>query len=146
MFDNIKVTFKLLLIVGVAAVAMVVISLVGYRSLTNADEAMGNLYNREMQGVQHLGTAVEQSRVMMVKTLQAVMLKDNPEHLQRVKGQQQKAQQDFDAAITAYKEAMKGSELANIPEIDSEWQKYQGVMNKVMSLSAAGNTEEALTV
>ncbi|SDZ96574.1 methyl-accepting chemotaxis protein [Selenomonas ruminantium] len=146
MFDNIKVTFKLLLIVGVAAVAMVVISLVGYRSLTNADDAMASLYNREMQGVQHLGTAVEQSRVMMVKTLQAVMLKDNPEHLQRVKGQQQKAQQDFDAAITAYKEAMKGSELANIPEIDSEWQKYQGVMNKVMSLSAAGNTEEALTV
>ena len=87
MFDNIKMNVKLLLIVGVAAVAMVVISLVGYRSLTNADEAMGNLYNREMQGVQHLGTAVEQSRVMMVKTLQAVMLKDNPEHLQRVKGQ-----------------------------------------------------------
>jgi methyl-accepting chemotaxis protein len=101
MFDNIKMNVKLLLIVGVAAVAMVVISLVGYRSLTNADEAMENLYNREMQGVQHLGTAVEQSRVMMVKTLQAVMLKHNPEHLQRVKGQHQKAQQDFDAAITA---------------------------------------------
>ncbi len=44
MFDNIKMNVKLLLIIGVAAVAMVVISLVGYRSLTNADEAMENLY------------------------------------------------------------------------------------------------------
>ena len=146
MFDNIKVSFKLMLIVAVAAIAMIVISLVGYRSLNNADTAMESMYNREMQGVQHLGTAVEQSRVMMVKTLQAVMLKDNSEHLQRVKGQQQKAQQDFDAAIAAYKEAMKGSELADIPEIDSQWQKYQGVMNKVISLAAAGNTEEALMV
>jgi methyl-accepting chemotaxis protein len=40
---------------------------------------------------------------MMVKTLQAVMLKDNPEHLQRVKGQQQKAQQDFDARLRPIK-------------------------------------------
>lgn len=92
MFDNIKVSFKLLLIVAVAAIAMVVISFVGYRSLSNADNAMETMYNREMQGVQHLGTAVEQSRIMMVKTLQAVMLKDNPEHLARVKGQQEKAQ------------------------------------------------------
>lgn len=146
MFDNIKVSFKLLLIVAVAAIAMVAISFVGYRSLDNADKAMETMYNREMQGVQHLGTAVEQSRIMMVKTLQAVMLKDNPEHLKRVKGQQEKAQKDFDAAIASYKEAMKGSDLANIPEIDSQWQKYQGVMNKVMSLSAAGNSEEAMTV
>ncbi|SHK93083.1 methyl-accepting chemotaxis protein [Selenomonas ruminantium] len=146
MFDNIRVSIKLLLIVAVAAVAMIVISLVGYRSLDNADKAMENMYNREMQGVQHLGTAVEQSRVMMVKTLQAVMLKDNPEHLQRVKEQQQKAQQDFDKAISDYKTAMKDSELANIPEIDSQWQKYQGVMNKVITLSAAGNSEEAMVV
>lgn len=146
MFDNIKVPFKLLLIVAVAAVAMLVISFVGYRSLDNADTAMESMYNREMQGVQHLGTAVEQSRVMMVKTLQAVMLKDNPEHLKRVKGQQEKAQQDFDKAITEYKTAMKGSEMENIPEIDNQWQKYKGVMNKVMTLSVAGNTEEAMNV
>ncbi len=146
MFDNIKVSFKLLLIVAIAAVAMVVISLVGYRSLSNADTAMATMYNREMQGVQHLGTAVEQSRIMMVKTLQAVMLKDNAEHLNRVKGQQQKAQQDFEAAIAEYKTAMKGSELENIQEIDSEWQKYKGVMNKVMTLSAEGKAEEAMTV
>ena len=146
MFDNIKVSFKLLLIVAIAAVAMVVISLVGYRSLSSADTAMANMYNREMQGVQHLGTAVEQSRIMMVKTLQAVMLKDNAEHLNRVKGQQQKAQQDFEAAIAEYKTAMKGSELENIQEIDSEWQKYKGVMNKVMTLSAEGKAEEAMTV
>ena len=119
MFDNIKVAFKLLLIVAVAAIAMIVISFVGYRSLNNADNAMATMYNREMQGVQHLGKAVEQSRIMMVKTLQAVMLKDNPEHLKRVKGQQEKAVQDFDKAIEAYKSAMQGSELANIPEIDS---------------------------
>ena len=146
MFDNIKVSFKLLLIVAIAAVAMVVISLVGYRSLSSADTAMATMYNREMQGVQHLGTAVEQSRIMMVKTLQAVMLKDNAEHLNRVKGQQQKAQQDFEAAIAEYKTAMKGSELENIQEIDSEWQKYKGVMNKVMTLSAEGKAEEAMTV
>lgn len=146
MFDNIRVSCKLLLIVAVAAIAMVVISFEGYRSLSNADDAMENMYNREMQGVQHLGTAVEQSRVMMVKTLQAVIIKDNPEHLQRVKGQQQKAQQDFDKAISDYKAAMNGLELANIPEIDSQWQKYQGIMNKVLNLSTAGNPEEALTV
>ena len=145
-FDNIRMSAKLLLIVAVAAVAMVVISFVGYRSLSSADTAMATMYNREMQGVQHLGSAVEQSRIMMVKTLQAVMLKDNAEHLQRVKGQQQKAQQDFDAAIAAYKEAMKGSGLEDIQEIDSEWQKYQGIMNKVMSLSEAGKSEEALSV
>lgn len=146
MFDNIKVAFKLLLIVAVAAIAMIVISFVGYRSLNNADNAMATMYNREMQGVQHLGKAVEQSRIMMVKTLQAVMLKDNPEHLKRVKGQQEKAQQDFDKEIEAYKSAMQGSDLANISEIDSQWQKYQGVMSKVMTLAAAGNTEEAMNV
>ena len=76
LFNNIKVASKLLLIVAVSAVAMLIISFSGYRALDNADKGMQSMYQREMQGVQHLGTAIEFSRVMMVKTLQIITAQD----------------------------------------------------------------------
>ena len=49
-FDQLKVTYKLMLIVAVAAIAMIGISVTGHRSLSNADNAMKSMYDHEMQG------------------------------------------------------------------------------------------------
>ena len=143
-FDNIKVTYKLLLIVAVAAIAMIGISVTGYRSLSNADDAMNSMYTHEMQGVQKLGTAVENSRIMMVKTLQIVTLQDNPERLKKVTGQQKDAQDNVEKAVAEYKDAVKGMPIEDTADIDSQWANYKKVMTHVIELANQGKNEEAL--
>ncbi len=143
-FDDMKVTYKLLLIVAVAAIAMIGISVTGYRSLSNADNAMNSMYVHEMQGVQKLGTAVEYSRVMMVKTLQAVTLQDNPERLKKVIGQQKDAQENVEKAVADYKAAVKGMPIEDTAEIDAQWDKYKKIMTHVVDLANQGKSAEAL--
>ena len=146
LIHNIKVSIKLLLIVAVAAVAMLTISLVGYNSLNKADEAMESMYMQEMQGVQHLGKSVEWSRIMMVKTLQGVMLQGHADRLQKVTKQKKEAEDGFEAELANYKAAMKGTPYEDTSEIDQQWAAYKAVMNKVITLAEAGQSQEAMDV
>ncbi|WP_029542722.1 methyl-accepting chemotaxis protein [Selenomonas sp. AB3002] len=146
LIHNMKVNLKLILIVAIAAVAMLAISLVGYRSLDSADEAMESMYTQEMQGVQHLGKAVEWSRIMMVKTLQGVMLQGHSDRLQKVISQKKEAEDGFEEQLAAYKKAMQGTPYENTSEIDQQWANYKNVMNKVISLAEAGQSAEAMDI
>ena len=144
-FDQLKVAYKLMLIVAVAAIAMIGISVTGYRSLSNADNEMKSMYEHEMQGVQKLGTAVEFSRVMMVKTLQAVTLQDNPERLNKVLGQQKEAEDNVEKSIAEYKTAVKGMPIEDTSDIDAQWANYKKIMNQTVELAKQGKNAEALT-
>ena len=146
LIHNMKVSIKLMLIMAVAAVAMLTISFVGYNSLNNADEAMESMYKQEMQGVQHLGKAVEWSRIMMVKTLQGVMLQGHTDRLKKVKDQKKEAEDGFEQNLSEYKAAMKGTPYEDTSEIDQQWANYKNIMNKVITLAEAGNPQEAMTV
>ncbi|TYZ20616.1 methyl-accepting chemotaxis protein [Selenomonas ruminis] len=144
-FDQLKVAYKLLLIVAIAAIAMIGISVTGYRSLSNADNEMKSMYDHEMQGVQKLGTAVEFSRVMMVKTLQAVTLQDNPERLKKVVGQKKEAEENVEKSIAEYKAAVKGMPIEDTSDIDAQWANYKKIMDHTVDLANQGKHAEALT-
>ncbi|SFI38435.1 methyl-accepting chemotaxis protein [Selenomonas ruminantium] len=144
LFDNLKVAYKLMMIVAVAAIAMLGISFTGYRSLSNADNAMNSMYQHEMKGVQQLGTAVEYSRVMMVKTLQIVTLHDNADRLKTVSKQQKEAADNVEKALAEYKETVKGMPIEDISEIDAQWANYKKVMTHVIELSNQGKAADAL--
>ena len=146
LIHNMKVVYKLMLIVAVAAIAMLTISFEGYSSLNKADDAMESMYKQEMQGVQHLGKAVEWSRIMMVKTLQGVMLQGHTERLQKVTKQKKEAEDGFEKELADYKAAMKGTPYESTPEIDQQWATYKNVMDKVMDLANSGNSAEAMTI
>ena len=144
LFDNLKVAYKLMMIVAVAAIAMLGISFTGYRSLSNADNAMNSMYQHEMKGVQQLGTAVEYSRVMMVKTLQIVTLHDNADRLKTVSKQQKEAADNVEKALAEYKETVKGMPIEDTSEIDAQWANYKKVMTHVIELSNQGKAADAL--
>jgi len=143
-FNNIKVAGKLLLIVAVSAVAMLVISFTGYRALNSADEGMRSMYQKEMQGVQHLGTAIEYSRVMMVKTLQIITANDvTAERMASWKKQQKEGVDNVEKALAEYKEAVKGTPAEDTAEIDKQWANYKQVMGRAVELGSQGKTAEA---
>ena len=145
LFNNIKVAGKLLMIVAVAAVAMLVISFSGYRALNSADEGMQSMYQKEMQGVQHLGTAVEYSRVMMVKTLQIITAQDvSQDRLNTWKKQQQDGVNSVEKALAEYKDAVKGTPAEDTAEIDKQWANYKKVMGHAIDLASQGKGKEAM--
>ncbi len=144
LFNNIKVASKLLLIVAVSAVAMLIISFSGYRALDNADKGMQSMYQREMQGVQHLGTAIEFSRVMMVKTLQIITAHDvTAERMSSWKKQQKEGVDKVEQALAEYKEAVKGTPADDTAEIDKQWANYKQIMGQAVDLASQGKNAEA---
>jgi methyl-accepting chemotaxis protein len=146
--DNLKVVYKLLLVVVVAAVAMIAISFSGYHALGNAGRSMDDMYQHEMQAVQHLGSAVEQSRVIQVKTLQMILVKDNAKRLASIQHDDEQAMDALAVELSASEEALTdNSEAASLlGSVKKDQQVYQAVMVKTKDMALGGQQEAALAL
>lgn len=145
--DDIKVAYKLFIVVAVGAVAMLVISFTGYSSLKQAGNSLSTMYNREMQGVQDLGKAVEASRIVQSKTLQTMLVHDQ-EHLQRVIKQTDDSVKTFESSMADFKQEAGGLAVVqeSLPAVEKDWNTYKNITAKVREMALAGQTEEALAL
>ena len=84
--NNVKVAYKILLLVVVAFVGMAVIGFRGWMSLNKAGKDMDLMYAEKLRAVQFLGQSVEAMRVIQVRTYQAIA---DPARVAEVKKKQQ---------------------------------------------------------
>lgn len=141
--NNVRVTYKILLLVVVSFIGMAVIGVRGWMSLNKAGQDMGTMYEEKLRAVQYLGYSVEAMRVIQVRTYQAIA---DPARVAEVKPKQQEQIAKYEQAWGEYaKLGRRISEIAPIVDgAGKDWQIYRTSMEKVMALAEAGKSQEAL--
>ena len=70
--NNVKVAYKILLLVVIAFLGMAIIGFRGWSSLSKAGEGMDNMYSKKLQAIRILGDEIDAMRVIQVRTYQAI--------------------------------------------------------------------------
>ena len=141
--NNVKVAYKVLLLVVVAFIGMAVIGVRGWMSLNKAGEDMDTMYAEKLKAVQFLGYSVEAMRVIQVRTYQAIA---DPARVAEVKKKQQEQIAKYEKVWGEYEKL--GSRIqenaALVEGAGKDWKTYRASMEKVMALAEAGNSPAAL--
>lgn len=139
---NIRVGYKIFMLVIIAILAMIFIGYTGYSALSQAGNDLDNMYSRKLQGVRLLGDEINNMRVIQVRTMQILV---DPSQLNDRK-------RDIDASIKKYEEdwqtyhkiaSLLPEVAAQLPEAENDWNTYKKAMTDIVSLTEAGKRDEA---
>ena len=72
-FKDVKVAYKILVLVVIAGIAMAMIGYTGYSSLQSAGADLDNMYTRKLTAVRLLGDEINNMRIVQVNTIRAVL-------------------------------------------------------------------------
>lgn len=141
--NSLKVAHKIILMVIVAAVGLVVVGFVGFRSLETTGDALKVMYDRELTAVSYLGEAIERMRVIQVRSMQAIT---DPSRTEEVKKSQLKDIQSFDEVWAKYEAltADKPDSKAENEKITSLWKEFKVSLPAVITAVESGGSAAGL--
>jgi len=142
--NNIKVAYKMLILVVIAGIAMAMIGQGGYTAVNKADADMSTMYNKKMKAVYCIGEAKYMMRDMQSRAALSMVAADSA-RMQELNKSFEKTKVDFAENWSAYKEI-----AANVPgtkeklaDVEGNVQEFEKTMNEILALSAADKKEEA---
>lgn len=141
--NNVKVAYKILLLVVIAFLGMAIIGFRGWSSLSKAGDEMDNMYSRHLQTIQMLCDEIEAMRVIQVRTYQAVA--DPPRAAEVIPGAKkqiakyEKTWGEYEAIANQLPE-MQGQ----VKDAKANWERFRKSMEIVMDLAAKGQSQGAL--
>ena len=141
--NNVKVSFKILLLVLIALVGMAVIGFRGWTGLSKAGKDMNTMYSENLQAIALLGDEIEAMRVIQVRTYQAIA---DPVRYAEVKKGADKKVADYEKKWSAY-EALAASAPTlsdQVQQCKAAWQKYRASYESTMKAAETGNTATGL--
>ena len=141
--NNIKVAYKIVLLVLIAAAGMAVIGFTGYSFLNKAGQDMDSMYSHKLQAIRILGEEVVSMRVIQVRAMQAIA---DPSRIPELKTGMAKEIKDYEANWVEYEKlGMAVPEAAEkIPETKANWDRFKADMQSVIATAETGNTKAAL--
>ena len=141
--NSLKVAHKIILMVIVAAVGLVVVGFVGFRSLGTTGDELKRMYDRELTAVSYLGEAIERMRVIQVRSMQAVA---DPSRTEEVKKLQLEDIQSFDEVWAKYEAvtADKPDSKAENEKITSLWKEFNVSVPAVITAVESGGSAAGL--
>ena len=141
--NSLKVAHKIILMVIVAAVGLVVVGFVGFRSLGATGDELKRMYDRELTAVSYLGEAIERMRVIQVRSMQAVA---DPSRTEEVKKLQLEDIQSFDEVWAKYEAvtADKPDSKAENEKITSLWKEFNVSVPAVITAVESGGSAAGL--
>ncbi len=141
--NSLKVAHKIILMVIVAAVGLVVVGFVGFRSLGVTGDELKRMYDRELTAVSYLGEAIERMRVIQVRSMQAVA---DPSRTEEVKKLQLEDIQSFDEVWAKYEAvtADKPDSKAENEKITSLWKEFNVSVPAVITAVESGGSAAGL--
>ena len=144
-FKDVKVAYKILVLVVIAGIAMAMIGYTGYSSLQSAGADLDNMYTRKLTAVRLLGDEINNMRIVQVNTIRAVL---EPGEAAELKSALDAAMEDYEQKWQdCRKLAVMLPEVgAQMPEAEEDWQSYKKSMEGAMGLAVAGKKEEAWKV
>ena len=144
-FKDVKVAYKILVLVVIAGIAMAMIGYTGYSSLQSAGADLDNMYTRKLTAVRLLGDEINNMRIVQVNTIRAVL---EPGEAAELKSARDAAMEDYEQKWQDYRKlaVMLPEVGAQMPEAEEDWQSYKKSMEGAMGLAVAGKKEEAWKV
>ncbi|WP_081676700.1 methyl-accepting chemotaxis protein [Butyrivibrio sp. NC3005] len=140
---NLKIGFKILLLVFLGVFGMILIGSSGYRSLKRASADIDNMYNRKLSAIRLLGNEVNYMRMIQVRIVKHIL---DP--------QDEEINKSIDAAITSFDETWpQYSKLANLvpevaaklPKTESDWDTFKKGIYASRKLADENKQDEAWT-
>ena len=140
--NDIKVAYKILILVAIAAVGMAAIGYRGYATIGDSRDGLAVMYQQNMQQLYHIGEAKYMMRDMQTRAVLA--LAADPEDQGRfkdLKDDSAKLQKSFEENWSKYENAAAGiSDGKEKSEtVRKAWQNLSSVMNQIIDLCAAGD-------
>lgn len=140
--DNIKVSYKILIMVIIAAVGMAIVGIRGTYSIQNANNEMVRLYEEDMRSIELLGQACEKMRTIQVRSMQVIA---DPSRLEELNKSQAKDIEEMSTILSEYQTlAAQGDDEAQVEEMLGYWQKFKTSMPAVMTAVKSGGTEAGI--
>lgn len=140
--DNVKVSYKILIMVLIAVVGMAIVGVRGTYSIKTANEEMVRLYEEDLRSIELLGQACEKMRIIQVRSMQVIA---DPSRLEELSKSQSKDIDEMTQILEEYQGiASKGEEKAKIDEMMGQWQKFKISMPAVMSAVKAGGSQAGI--
>ncbi len=141
--NNVKVSFKILLLVVIALIGMVVIGFRGWTGLSKAGNDMNNMYQNNLRAIALLGDEIEAMRVIQVRTYQAIA---DPVRAAEVKKGATKKVADYEKIWGEYEKlAATMPELAGqVTKCHDAWKNFRASYESTMGIAETGNSAAGL--
>ena len=97
--NNIKVAYKIVLLVLIAVIGMAIIGFTGYLFLNKAGKDMDTMYTHKLQAIRILGEQVDSMRVIQVRAMQAIA---DPARIPELKTSIAKEAKDYETNWVEY--------------------------------------------
>ena len=147
--NNLKVAYKLLILVIVAVLAMITLGHGGYSTIIKAQDDMTVMYSQNLHGIQMLGDTLYDMRSLQLYASLALSA-ETPERLKDLQQQYKDFQKAYEKDWNDYKLAVKDipdSTLRDlVTKIDQEGSDFVRNMAKIIELKQAGQGSDALTL
>ena len=141
--NNVKVAFKIMLLVIIALVGMLVIGFRGWSGLSKAGADMTNMYQNNLRAIALLGDEIEAMRVIQVRTYQAIA---DPARYKEVSTAATKKVAGYEKDWTEF-EKIAGTmpELAGqVQQCKDAWKKFRSGFESTMKVAEGGNSAASL--
>ena len=142
--NNIRVAFKILILVIIAAIAMVTIGYQGYAAIDKANADMDIMYNQKLQAMYHLGEQKFIVRDIQTRAVLSMTAKDEA-RFKELHEDMAEAQKNFDSNWAAF-----GNVAKHVPGVAERMDKVQTdghallrLMGDIIALNEKGQHEEA---
>lgn len=137
--DNIKVSYKILIMVVIAAVGIAVVGARGAFSIWNVNEHMDKMYNEDMQAVELIGRAGEAMRTIQVRSLQSIA---DTGRLDELTATQAKDISSMEEILGEYDALMKDKpNYAAVRDMLVDWERFKKSMPAVIAAVRTGGPE-----
>ena len=143
MLNNIKVAYKILILIVISILGMALIGYRGYSTIQKSQASMSSIYQQNMQQIYHIGEAKYLLRDMQSRAALAMSAHDSARFAD-LKKDTVEIQSKFDKNWEGYAKATEGTEAAkNNDAIQQNWKAFYASMIHVMDLAESGNMAEA---
>ena len=142
--NNLKVAYKILILVVIAAIAMVTIGYQGYTAISKANDDMDIMYNQKLQSMYRLGEQKFIVRDIQTRAVLSMSAKDAA-RFKELHDDMTEAQKNFDENLAEF-----GKVAGHVPGVAERIDKVQAdghalikLMNDIIVLNETGKAAEA---
>ena len=144
--NNLKVAYKLLILVVVAVIGMSFIGWNGYSAVTKAHRDMEVMFEGTVRGIDAVGQARYGTRYAQGMAVIATTVKDNNKRLQELKGKYEDGTKSVDENLAKYDAItykIEGED-AVVDKVKKDWAALRTNLDESMAMCLEGKNEEAL--
>ena len=140
---DIRIGYKILMLVVIGIIGMAILSFSGYRAMSKAGDDLDNMYNRKMKATRMLGNEINYMRMIQVRIVKHII---DPKD-EKINASIDEAMDNYEKTWPDYKALGMRAEkaAAEIPNTEKKWAEYKSGSQEARKLADAGRTQEAWT-